>query len=123
MKTTLLRRIADILASERWLEDKGYPRGWERALRDAEEGLPSGSGFDVPITVDRDESTDRKIVLTGSFHVMNGHGYYTGWRDFRIVVRPAFEGCSVRVFGRMTKNLRDCIGDSIHAALSAEYSV
>ena len=54
------------------------------------EYLPSGSGFDTGTTVSYDESTPTFIVLYTSFHKMDENGYYDGWVDLEITVKPQY---------------------------------
>ena len=94
---------------------------WETKVKEAEDYLPHGSGFDVRITADRDAVSETSFRLSGSFHLMNEHGSYIGWRDFVVIVRPCFDGIRLQVTGKMPKQLRDFIGDALQEALTTEF--
>ena len=65
--------------------------------------LPSGSGIDSGCTIDRDKSTENKIVINSSFHLMDDCGFYDGWMDFRVVVTSSLLfGACVDVKGRFS---------------------
>ena len=51
--------------------------------------LPSGSGWDNGTTLDRERSTPEKLVFVGAFHHMDEHGFYDGWTDHTVTVRPS----------------------------------
>lgn len=92
---------------------------WEERIRELEKEFPSGSGFDVRMSVDRD-SFD-KVKISGSFHQMDNNGFYCGWKDFVVVVKPAFNGIDMRVTGLMKASVREYIGDVMHECLTQEW--
>lgn len=51
--------------------------------------LPSGSGFDNGTKFDVDASNERKLVFNAPYHHMDENGYYNGWTDHTITVRPS----------------------------------
>ena len=64
--------------------------------------LPSGSGIDSGMRIDFEKSKTLKgenypsrIVLIGSFHYMDENGFYDGWFDFQMTIKP----CLVHGFG------------------------
>lgn len=83
-----------------------------------------GSGFDCGYTVDMDKSSADKIVIESSFHCMDGNGYYCGWNDFTVTVKPSmlfdidisinFHGIKEKSYG-----LKDYIVETLHNALYA----
>ena len=85
------------------------------------EYLPSGSGFDAGTKIDREASGKNKIVLTTSFHHMNDAGYYDGWTEHKIIIRPDLEfGFTFTISGRDKRGIKDYIGDIFQNALSME---
>jgi hypothetical protein len=97
-------------------------------IEDASKRLPSGSGFDNDSTVEIDECKPDRIVIASSYHHMSEGGYYDGWSDFRVVVRPSFTGPLVDVLGRTgqvqrrywDRDFRDYIAETFLAALEGE---
>src|SRR5690242_28193 len=59
--------------------------------------LPSGSGIDSGTKIDLDASNDKIVVLTLGYHHMDENGYYDGWTDHTIRVRPAFNGIDLTI--------------------------
>jgi hypothetical protein len=94
---------------------------WEEVLhRLAKECLPSGSGFDAGTTIDLDRSTVHRLVFRTSFHHMDESGFYDGWTEHVVRVRPTFDGgFDITISGRDRNRIKEYIHDSIHAALCA----
>ena len=86
-----------------------------------QEELPSGSGIDCGTEIDLDESTDKKIVLTLSYHHMNDVGMYDGWTEHKIILTPSFSGYDIRVTGRDRNQIKEYLADTYAYALYAEY--
>lgn len=59
---------------------------WSERLDRLEDRLPNGSGFDSDPHVSL--ATPEKMVISGSYHCMNEVGYYDGWIDFKVTVKP-----------------------------------
>lgn len=79
--------------------------------------LPSGSGIDAGTKVDLDASTPSRVVLLVSYHHMNDSGMYDGWSDYRVTIRPAFDGVMVAVAGRDRNQIKDYLADVYREAL------
>jgi hypothetical protein len=83
--------------------------------------LPSGSGFDSGTKIDLDRSTPEKIVFFTSFHHMNNDGFYVGWSNHDVIVRPSLTwGFDLRVTGRDRKNVKEFIGETFDHDLRQE---
>lgn len=83
--------------------------------------LPSGSGIDTGTRIDVDASNAAKLVLTCAFHHMNEHGYYDGWTQHTIVVRPSLShGIEIRVTGRDRNDIKEYLGEVYRHALTEE---
>ena len=76
------------------------------------ECLPSGSGFDAGTTIDREKSGPDRLVFLTSFHHMNATGYYDGWTEHTVTIRPTFTGPDIRVSGRNRNDVKDYIVDT-----------
>jgi hypothetical protein len=76
----------------------------EHLHRIADYDLPHGSGIDRGGKIDLDRSNDSKIVITFGYHAMDENGYYCGWYDYTAVIKPAFDGITIRIMGSNTKN-------------------
>lgn len=85
--------------------------------------LPSGSGIDTGTSIDRDASNDERIVLNTSYHHMNDNGFYNGWTDHKITLKPSFiDGFSIKISGRNRNFIKDYLGDLFAEALRKECS-
>ena len=58
------------------------------------EHLPSGSGFDGETSVDISQFP-QQLVVTTDFHLMDQHGFYSGWYTVRIGVAADWGGFDV----------------------------
>jgi hypothetical protein len=81
----------------------------ERIVRDF---LPHGSGVDNGVKFDFDHSTGEKLVLHTSFHHMDENGFYDGWTDHTVTVRPSLRfGFDLSVSGRNRNEIKDYLAD------------
>lgn len=87
--------------------------------------LPSGSGIDAGTTIAFEECKRDKIVFDSAFHVMDEYGYYDGWIEFKVIVRPSFMGFDLDIKPLQRKTyfnnyLRDYVFDVFWDALDSE---
>lgn len=97
---------------------------WSERLDNIErECLPSGSGFDSGTTIERDKCNGQRLVLTTGFHHMNEHGYYDGWTQHTVTIRPSFvTGLDITISGRNRNDIKSYIAEMMHGALTAAYT-
>ena len=85
--------------------------------------LPHGSGIDGQTTVDIEKSGRSRIILYSEYHAMNEVGFYDGWIDFKVTVKPDLvTGLDVIVTGRFGKysDLKDGLASDYDYALTQE---
>ena len=83
------------------------------------ESFPSGSGFDIGTKLI--SATGERITLQADFHHMNNAGYYDGWTEHKIIIKPDFEyGYTLKVTGRDRNGIKDYIEDCFYNALNME---
>ena len=87
--------------------------------------LPTGSGIDAGSTIAFEECRWNKIVFNSAYHVMDEHGYYDGWIEFQIIVRPSFTGFDLEIKPLRRKKyfndyLHDYVFDVFCDALDSE---
>jgi len=90
--------------------------------------LPSGSGFDSGTKIDLTENRGvcasnglSKIVLTTAFHHMNENGYYHGWTEHKITVKPCLLfGFSLTISGKNRNEIKEYIHETFSHALEQE---
>ncbi len=121
----LYQKIAFLLDARKNCEKSGNVEWFEKhsdALVDIERNLlPSGGGFDAGCKILMDESTENRIVIQADFHAMDDHGYYCGWKEYRVVVKPHLAyGMALRVDGRNFNMLKEYIADTFYDVLNEE---
>jgi hypothetical protein len=118
------RILAAALNAARNCEMSGNAEWRDRHRARAEEICkegPSGSGWDEGTKIDLDASTGEKIVLRGSWHHMNEHGYYDGWTDHAIYVRPSLVfGIELRITGRDRNSVKEYLHVMFYTWLTEE---
>jgi len=120
---TILQALAQAVNVLRGTGRDEMKAWWSSVLDDIEDELPSGSGIDQGTKVDRERSTADKIILFTSFHHMSEHGYYDGWTEHAIIIRPSLlYGFTVDVKGRDRNDIKDYLGDVYRCALEATYA-
>lgn len=83
--------------------------------------MPSGSGIDNGTTLDRDASTDDKLVFTFGYHHMNEGGMYDGWTEHALTVKPSLMfGIDLRITGRNRNDIKDYLHDTYRECLMAD---
>jgi hypothetical protein len=79
--------------------------------------LPSGAGWDHGTKINFDRSTPEKLVFYGSYHHMN-EGFYSGWTDHTIIVRPSLVSDYVlAISGRNRNDIKDYLYQTFDYAL------
>ena len=78
--------------------------------------LPSGSGIDSGTKLI--SASASRIVLECSFHHMNENGYYDGWTEHRITVRPTFDSLDIHISGRNRNDIKEYLHEVYALALS-----
>lgn len=82
--------------------------------------LPRGSGIDAGTTIV--SVTDKQIVLTAGYHHMNEGGYYDGWTEHTIRVRPSLMlGMTVTVSGPNRNNIKDYLQELYMRVIEQEF--
>lgn len=79
--------------------------------------LPSGSGIDNGTELVSASAT--KIVLSAGFHHMNDGGFYDGWTEHRITIRPTFDSLDISISGRNRNDIKEYLHETYHYAISA----
>ena len=86
-------------------------------IEQLQEILPSGSGIDSGTSIDDDESSESKVVLTLGYHHMDENGYYCGWSYWKLSVIPTFSGIDIDI----EKTADHCDHFAIDVATGEEY--
>ncbi len=103
------------LGNTEWLQRHG-----ETIKSLVDDHMPSGSGWDCGTSYDLNDWTDSKMVFHGSFHHMNDGGYYDGWTDHTVTIRPSFNGIDMAISGRDRNDIKDYLGETFYSALQTE---
>ena len=72
------------------------------------ESGPSGSGIDNGTHVYLESCEPEKLVLACSFHHMNENGFYDGWTDHKLIIRPSLlHRYTLDITGRDRNQIKD----------------
>jgi hypothetical protein len=125
-KVALYAKIASIVGAIRNCEAFG-PRAinWRAKHLDSLDSLaryfPSGAGIDSGARLKLDDCTPDKLVFTFSFHHMNENGYYDGWTDHTVTVRPSLaHGFELKISGQNRNDIKSYLYEVFYAALRTE---
>ena len=124
---TLIEHIAGKLSALRNCEQSGNQEWAAKhlaSLRQLEDLLPSGSGFDSGSTLVRDAgaSWQERVVIATGFHHMDAGGSYDGWTEHTLTVTPSFiGGFNIKVSGRDRDGIKDYIAEAFSICLSEHY--
>lgn len=128
----LFRQIAETFAAmkrcESTLDTSAEPHSRENAehWREIHESrinqavrdfLPSGSGFDSGTVFDFEDSKPDRLRFETSFHHMNENGFYDGWSEHVVTLRPSFSGFDLTISGRDRNGIKDYIAETFDSAL------
>lgn len=74
--------------------------------------LPSGSGIDNGVKFSFSKSNPNKLVFLTSYHHMDDAGYYNGWTDHKIILKPSLAfGYSMHITGFDKNEIKDYLSD------------
>lgn len=113
MKTTLIARIARLIqAHEHCLKSEDKVCEFHiNELAKLQSLLPNGSGIDEGCKIVIEKSSFNKVVISFGFHHMNEGGYYDGWTNHELIVKPEFDGISLRITGKNRNQIKDYLYD------------
>lgn len=83
--------------NQEWSKKHGH------TLCDLINKLPHGSGIDGTTLIQTYKCRKDLIVIESSYHCMDGNGFYDGWIDFEVWIRPSFSGIDIDVKGRFSE--------------------
>lgn len=82
--------------------------------------MPSGSGIDNGTKL-MDGATSERIRFYTSFHHMDENGYYDGWTDHIITLKPSLVSeFRLDISGRNRNDIKDYLADVFRNALETE---
>jgi len=89
-----------------------------------EQLLPSGSGIDAGCKIDVEKSSSDKVVINFSWHHLNENGYYDGWTDHKLIVKPKLYGdFDLIITGRDKGYIKDYLYDLFDTMLIEEVEI
>lgn len=122
MKTNLARAYSETLQAVLNCAESGngiWMERWISRLDHLDKMMPSGSGLDSGVTLDRDGSTPEELVFAADYHQMDEGGSYNGWVDNTIKAKPSFSGITIE-WGGDDDTHADYICDVVGEALRQE---
>ena len=108
---------------ETWKNHQKWFNSHSYAIDELMKTAPSGAGIDCGTKIDLDRSTSEKLVFSLSYHHMNDAGYYDGWTEHTLIVRPSLQfGISLTISGRDRNEIKDYLHEVYHEWLKSEAS-
>jgi len=84
-------------------------------LNEIMDSAPSGSGIDNGTVLLLEDSTPNKLLFSVDYHHMNDHGYYDGWSEHTVTVRPCLQfGIEIKISGRDRNDIKDYLHEVYH---------
>jgi hypothetical protein len=123
--TKLYQQIASSLQAIENCRKSGNEE-WLRKHRDTiavlvKDRMPRGSGFDSGTAFDFNSSNPEKLVFLTLYHHMNDDGYYDGWTDHAVTVRPSLAfGFDLTISGRDRRDIKEYIAEVFDGTLRLE---
>lgn len=114
---TLINQIAKLCNWHKTVNDN-FIDECETRIEKLQNLLPSGSGIDAGCKIDVEKSGYDKVVISFSFHHMNENGYYMGWTDHKLIVRPSFQGIELRITGPDKNGIKDYLYQTFDYSLN-----
>lgn len=114
--------LSYLIASGRKEVDSPWIDRWDTRIEHlVKNHLPAGSGFDCGTQFLTEESGRDKLRFKTSFHHVSEHGYYCGWSEHTVTVKPDFcVGFTVTVSGKDTRDIKDYIAEVFREALTVQ---
>ena len=112
MQKVNLPRLAQCLATIQTSKNDVHVSNAQTRLEQELAKLPSGSWLDRGVSLDSSSKPER-LVFLAPFHHMDENGYYSGWTDYKIVVKPSFIhfGIDIRIIGKDKNYAKDYLND------------
>ena len=121
-KQPLYRVLAGLVIAIETCEESGNTE-WKDKHKEnlhklVEEHMPSGFGFNSGTWINRERSHGDKLLFYTSFQHMNEGGYYEGWTNHTVTVRPSlFYGIELKIGGRNRNDIKSHIEEVFAIAL------
>jgi hypothetical protein len=78
--------------------------------------MPSGCGCDSGTKLL--ECNEKRMVFQCDYHHMNDGGYYDGWTEHTVIVKPSWDGVDIRITGRNRNDIKEHLHEMFHCALN-----
>lgn len=122
MKRIVYRELASCIDAWSHCDAEWRVKHWERIESLVARFMPSGSGIDSGTSFNFDRSNGERLVLFCEFHHMNEVGYYDGWTQHTVTVRPSLiHGFTLAIGGRNRNDIKEYLSQTFRDALSTEF--
>ena len=119
MKDKLISLIAHNCDWHKGVNDEWMGECEDRIYK-LEKLLPSGSGIDSGCKIDVEKSSSDKVIITFGYHFMNDAGYYDGWEDYKLIVKPKlWNDFDLRIVGKDRRFIKDYLYDLFDTELKS----
>lgn len=127
MKPININKLSNSLQAYKTCIERGNTEWEEKHRENIEEmlkNLPSGSGLDNGVKFDWDNSTANKLIFSFGFHHLNEGGFYDGWTQHKLTLKPAFiHGYEMKISGPDRNWVKDYLSDLFHEVFQLEHEI
>lgn len=117
MKEKLYKKIASIKDAIKTCEKRNNAE-WKVKHNETLNSFIDKLSFDCKLD---DKSTSEKLIFTFDYHHIDSNGYYTGWSDYTVIVKPSLQfGINIRIVGKNISNIKDYFHDVFYTSLNEE---
>jgi len=107
MKRTIISHIAHYCDWHKTVPE-AFRDVCEDRLETLEKELPNGSGIDSGCKIDIENSSSKKVVITFGWHHLNEDGYYDGWTQHKLIVKPHLSmGIDMNITGHDRNGIKE----------------
>ncbi len=110
MNTINLQKLANLIQAEKSCIASNNPFAdtHNETIEAMLQALPHGSGIDAGVKLEKDLCNNDKLVFSFGFHHMTESGYYDGWTEHKLIIKPSLIlGYTMHITGRDRNMIKD----------------
>lgn len=122
MNKTIAQHLSDHIQAMQNCYSKGKtePDGWYYKHKNKVLFCVAYHGYNYlsNFKIDIEASTPQKLVFTVDYHHMNENGFWDGWTNHKITVKPEFNGFDIRITGEDRNHIKDVLYENVNSFLN-----
>lgn len=121
MKETLIALIAKNCDWHKTVNDD-FKEVCEDRIYELEQKLPHGAGLNSGCKIDVQNSSSDKVIIHFKYHHMNENGFYCGWTQHSMVVKPKlWNDFDLKISGKNKNLIKEYLYDLFNDTLKEMY--